>query len=136
MKMKIRTGFVSNSSSSSFVCAVTGEIESGMDMCLSEINWIECENGHAFHEDYLVEPLPEDMDDSDENGKHFYLDHPYEIPSKHCPVCTMKNFEVKELLAYMIKTNNLTLEEIQDVIRSNMKTYDDFKGFINGVKIR
>jgi len=48
--MKIRNGFVSNSSSSSFTCAVCGEDHSGMDLCLSECEMFECENGHIFHE--------------------------------------------------------------------------------------
>ena len=129
--MKIRLGFVSNSSSSSFVCAVSGEIISEMDLELQDYEWVECENEHAFHEDYLVEPLPEDMDELDD-----YEENPYMIPAKHCPICTMKNFEVEELLAYMIKANGLSLEQIQDIIRANMKTYDDFKGFVKDVKIR
>jgi hypothetical protein len=45
--MKIRKGFVSNSSSSSFVCDVCGEQVSGWDMCLSEADMFECENGHT-----------------------------------------------------------------------------------------
>lgn len=46
--MKIRTGFVSNSSSSSFICKVCGETQSGMDMSLSDAEMMECENGHTF----------------------------------------------------------------------------------------
>ena len=51
--MKIRTGFVSNSSSSSFVCDVSGVEESGWDMCLSDLGWYECEGGHVFDSEYL-----------------------------------------------------------------------------------
>lgn len=129
--MKIRLGFVSNSSSSSFVCAVSGEVISGMDLDLSECEWVECVNEHAFPEELMVEPFPEDADELDE-----YEENPYYIPAKHCPICTMKNFEVEELLAYMIKTSSMSLEEIRMMIRNNMKTYDDFKGFIEDVKIR
>jgi hypothetical protein len=46
-----RLGFVSNSSSSSFVCGVCGEIETGMDMSASEFDMTECVNGHCFHND-------------------------------------------------------------------------------------
>jgi hypothetical protein len=45
--MKIRTGFVSNSSSSSFICVICGEEASGWDMGLSEADMFECENGHT-----------------------------------------------------------------------------------------
>jgi hypothetical protein len=43
--MKIRSGFVSNSSSSSFVCDVCGENISGMDIGLSDAGMFECMNG-------------------------------------------------------------------------------------------
>lgn len=46
--MKFRKGFVSNSSSSSFVCDLCGSSESGWDMSLSEAGMFECENGHLL----------------------------------------------------------------------------------------
>ena len=52
--MKIRTGFVSNSSSSSFICQVSGETYSGYDCSIDDFGLVRCENGHLFHEDYLV----------------------------------------------------------------------------------
>ena len=52
--MKIRTGFVSNSSSSSFVCDFCGEEQSGMDLCLREAGMVECVNGHIFCEAHAI----------------------------------------------------------------------------------
>lgn len=46
--MKIRTAFVSNSSSSSFVCEVCGITESGFDASASDFDMAECKNGHVF----------------------------------------------------------------------------------------
>ena len=43
--MKIRNGFVSNSSSSSFICEVCGQDASGYDMSLSDAEMYECING-------------------------------------------------------------------------------------------
>lgn len=47
--MKVRNGFVSNSSSSSFLCNVCGEIEGGFDCSLYDLGMSECEHGHIFH---------------------------------------------------------------------------------------
>ena len=52
--MKIRNGFVSNSSSSSFTCDVCGETSSGMDMGISEAGMFECENGHTCCESHQI----------------------------------------------------------------------------------
>lgn len=54
--MKIRTGFVSNSSSSSFICKVCGEVVSGMDMSIREAEMATCENAHMFCTSHIVEP--------------------------------------------------------------------------------
>ena len=49
--MKIRTTFVSNSSSSSFICDFCGRIESGRDLNQYDAGMYCCENGHMFCED-------------------------------------------------------------------------------------
>lgn len=49
--MKIRTGFVSNSSSSSYTCDSCGRTESGWDYMLEECYMFKCENGHIICED-------------------------------------------------------------------------------------
>ena len=59
--MKIRKGFVSNSSSSSFVCDVCGYTESGWDMSLDEAEMYECENGHTFCEGHIITPTKEQL---------------------------------------------------------------------------
>ena len=51
--MKVRKGFVSNSSSSSFICDVCGNDYSGMDASLEDAMMYECSNGHTFCEDHL-----------------------------------------------------------------------------------
>lgn len=53
--MKFRKDFVTNSSSSSYVCEICGRTESGWDMCLSECEMMECINGHVFCCDEALE---------------------------------------------------------------------------------
>lgn len=60
---KYRLGFVSNSSSSSFVCDVCGFEASGWDMCLSECEMFECENGHTLCNEHMIKPTKEWLKD-------------------------------------------------------------------------
>ena len=47
-KMKIRSKYVSNSSSSSFICNVCGNLEYGFDIGLSEVGMVTCGRGHVL----------------------------------------------------------------------------------------
>lgn len=53
--MKFRKDFVTNSSSSSYVCEICGRTESGWDLGLSECDMMECVNGHIFCCDEALE---------------------------------------------------------------------------------
>lgn len=53
--MKIRLGFVSNSSSSSYTCDVCGYNISGMDMGYSDAGMYSCINGHEFCASHAIE---------------------------------------------------------------------------------
>lgn len=55
--MKFRLDYVTNSSSSSYICEICGRNESGYDMGLSDCEMMECENGHVFCCDESL-PLP------------------------------------------------------------------------------
>lgn len=46
--MKLRSGFVSNSSSSSFICDFCGRTEGGYDCSLEDFGMKECKAGHTF----------------------------------------------------------------------------------------
>ena len=52
--MKVRKGFVSNSSSSSFICEVCGNVESGYDASHADMGFAQCENGHEFCLDHIL----------------------------------------------------------------------------------
>jgi len=51
--MKIRRGFVSNSSSSSFICVICGAAEGGYDVSLEDCGMVECFNEHIMCEDHV-----------------------------------------------------------------------------------
>ena len=48
IKLKYRKSFVTNSSSSSYICDICGRVESGWDIGLDEADMFECVNGHVF----------------------------------------------------------------------------------------
>lgn len=51
--MKIRTNYVSNSSSSSYVCEVCGDIKSGYDSSFSDVGMAICTQGHVICEAHI-----------------------------------------------------------------------------------
>lgn len=59
--MKVRRGFVSNSSSTSYTCDVCGEECSGMDMGLSDAEMMQCVHGHTFCESHKTDFTPESL---------------------------------------------------------------------------
>ena len=46
--MKIRKGFVTNSSSSSYICDYCNRAEAGFDLTIEDADMYECENGHVL----------------------------------------------------------------------------------------
>lgn len=155
--MKIRLGFVSNSSSSSFACSVCGETYSGWDLSLSDTDLNQCSNGHLICEDDLTEPInPDDIIDNDFEGPL--------IPEKYCPICSwlvsssydMKLFlfkeykipideafaEVKkinkrrkklydsEYLLYVSQKLNLNLDTLREEIKARFVSYKEFQKYI------
>lgn len=57
--MKIRKGFISNSSSSSFICDVCGDNQSGWDLSIRDAGMYRCENDHTFCDTHKEKPTEE-----------------------------------------------------------------------------
>lgn len=55
--MKIRNGFVSNSSSSSFICDVCEEEVSGWDAGYRDFDMTQCQGGHIFCDGHVEDNL-------------------------------------------------------------------------------
>jgi len=143
--MKTRAGFVSNSSSSSFVCDVCGEIESGWDLCLVDAGMCECKNGHCFHDDcsdnglsdYLEKCYEEEIEDPNNKGEYiensdFDEDARYHVPERFCPICNFKIIEQNSLYRYALLKIGLTGDELKAEIKGKFKGgYDEFMKFLN-----
>ena len=76
---KFRKDFVTNSSSSSFVCEICGRTESGWDMGLDEADMMECVNGHIFCcDEALDKPSKKEMIqmimENEWNKRHYEYD--------------------------------------------------------------
>ncbi len=147
--MKIRNGFVSNSSSSSFICDVCNEEFSGMDLSLTDCDCSECVGGHTFCNDHAERDLsPESfnkedfikyfLDEKDEDYemvKNFNDDEfeewfeegewewelPYQIPSEFCPICSMKEFTNEMLVDYIAKITKFTKADMFKIIKEKNK---------------
>jgi predicted acetyltransferase len=115
--MKIRNGFVSNSSSSSFLCVICGEVNSGYDLVLKDAYMTQCENGHIFCNRHTIneteitkEMLLEFIEDkelsyynNDETIESFMENVQENYPSYLCPVCTFKEITEEDLKSYIKK---------------------------------
>lgn len=152
--MKIRTGFVSNSSSSSFICDTCNKNYSGWDACPSEFGHMQCINGHTFCDDLLVnkekfheavERFEEEYgEDYDKLPQYWYEDENrvekyglsdedrYEVLVEFCPICTMTYICNNDCIAYLYKKYNTDNKELAKEIREKFATYNDFIEYLKG----
>jgi hypothetical protein len=129
--MKIRKGFVSNSSSSSFICDISGGIEAGYDMSLDEAGMVECEKGHTFYTNYLIKK--DGWDDYVNSGEYEYG---WDIPSKFCPICNFKKVSRKDAYRVLIKMQGLNnLKEVEQMILDKFDSFDELQEYIKDVKL-
>ena len=118
--MKIRSGFVSNSSSSSFVCDICGETAEGWDLSLTDCDYYECVNGHCLCADDLLEEYSYELDEDDPEWDE-ELAYNYQMPEKYCPICNF--IEPDEILLgnYLGEIYKITKDEVFKEIKAKNK---------------
>lgn len=110
--MKKRNGFVSNSSSSNFICDSCGEAESGWDMGLSECEMFKCTNGHTIHESCAPNfSAPSEDDDEDYNE-----DWRYGHTTTQCPLCSLTEINSDIKASYLMALNGYTEKSLLEQV--------------------
>ena len=125
--MKIRKGFVTNSSSSSFVCQLCGVTETGWDLGAEEAGFVVCENDHEFCLKHLIN-IPDNME-----KREFAYESDfscYEIPSENCPICQLQSLTNDDYIKYLAK-KDLTKQVILTEIREKFGDYNSLKEFLS-----
>jgi len=146
--MKTRNGFVSNSSTSSFICSVCGEEYVGQDASPGDFDCSECPNGHIICNDHLkdIEELPPltkngckhefdrtkskfcaecgepaTVEDEDE-------DDDFSLSERNCPVCRFEIYAEDEMASYLERTRDVTRVEVfakvKAINKRRRKLYD------------
>ena len=140
--MKIRHGFVSNSSSSSFICAICGDLvegwnssydrdltcyDCGHEVCgdhprreatIQEMKDFIAKEGETCEEDEIVECFQELLDDE------------YEEPAFLCPLCNLDAIPDFLFMNYLLKIFKINEDSMRKEIKARFGNMDALKSFL------
>lgn len=150
--MKIRKGFVSNSSSSSYVCNVCGKEYSGFDASLRDAEMYFCEHGHIYCRNHVdnnidnldvegkrkiiisycrhdsdtkVEAQAADEDKLEKILEDIRYDLESEMSSKYCPCYRLTPITSGQLIEYLLHERRQTRKEVEKEIKKKYNNYDE-----------
>lgn len=130
---------MTNSSSSSYTCEICGRTESGWDMGLSECEMYECENGHTFCIDELLEVdskeiikiiMENEYNKESNNYERDYTESEldeldqdelmslvaegghYGVPECMCPICNFIEYSEYDLSKYLLKEYGVPRDDV------------------------
>ena len=143
--MKKRNGFVTNSSSTTYVCEISGESETFWDgSSRRDYGFAMCENEHTLLEEFVegeVTPelarawidrasysKPDTSAMSDDDALDYCNELDGDIPQELCPICQFKAFSQPELAMYLEREGVITRDEvfaeIKKLNKRRKKLYD------------
>ena len=156
--MKIRSGFVSNSSSSSFTCCICGDTDGGYDVSLKDAKMLECEEGHIFCESHAemddydeIEFFKENVPEKDlkimgitkieltklshqeikEEYQEYVSDFMEYFPNSLCPICNFEYIPDDIIFRYLLVECKLDKDNLR---KEMVKRFGDYGGFLEWVE--
>lgn len=133
--MKIRYGFVSNSSASSFVCNLCGYSIDGWSDDYDDDHRVCDEYGHELCGSCANNAqLIKDNYDGDDFWDEYETSDT--ILSKNCPLCQMIKFKNDELVKFFLQQEQISREHLIQKLKSTFGTYEQFRKFIDTGEVK
>ena len=130
--MKIRNGFVSNSSSSSFTCIICGCERTGFEMGLRDLGYCSSCDDETVCESCVIDhvkkfKLEKEFEDfKDLHGSNWQC---VPLDEKLCPINC--NFITKQnMFRFLLKETNQSLSDVTQKMLSKFKNISEFRDYL------
>jgi hypothetical protein len=125
--MKIRLDYVTNSSSSSFVCEICGQSETQWD---DTPDWyLQCENYHGLCDDHIDEAELEKR--YVEGTKEYELwEREHQITKEACPLCSLAIIQDETIVRYLNKIGTINKKQLVKDLKEIFGSMEAFNEYI------